>query len=96
LFSAYLLNTVLHPFGAFSDAIAHPAMSVLLFFVKCRMLYAKRMENDMAELKCPNVTECPCPNESCDNYGKCCACVVNHRTNGNLPVCLRELTPKAQ
>ena len=47
----------------------------------------------MAEFKCPNVLECACTNVDCDNYGKCCACVANHRNNGNLPVCLREPAP---
>jgi len=41
------------------------------------------------KMNCPNVTECPCTNTECENYGKCCTCVANHRERGNLPVCLR-------
>jgi len=40
-------------------------------------------------MACSNVTECPCKNASCDNHRKCCACIMNHRNRGNLPVCLR-------
>ena len=42
---------------------------------------------------CPNVKECPCTNTDCDNHMRCCACVINHRKNGNLPVCLRPPVP---
>ena len=45
----------------------------------------------MAETKCPEVAMCPCKNETCERYGKCCACVAFHREAGNLPVCLRDL-----
>jgi len=38
--------------------------------------------------KCPNVKVCPCPKPECENYGKCCACVVKHRETDSLPYCL--------
>jgi len=41
-------------------------------------------------MNCPNVKECACPKESCQNHKRCCACVVQHRGLGNLPFCLRE------
>jgi len=34
---------------------------------------------------------CPCQNTSCQNHGCCVPCVENHRKNGNLPACMREI-----
>ena len=39
-------------------------------------------------MNCKNVKECPCPKTTCENYGKCCFCVVKHRTTDSLPFCL--------
>ncbi len=48
--------------------------------------------------ECPNreanVAQCICPSEDCERRGLCCACVAAHRSNGNLPVCLRDLPKK--
>ena len=30
--------------------------------------------------------KCPCT-YSCDNHGKCCACVVHHQRGGEFPAC---------
>lgn len=38
---------------------------------------------------CSNEFECPCANTACENYKVCCACVNNHREQGNLPCCFR-------
>lgn len=40
---------------------------------------------------CSNTNPCPCPSATCQNKGKCCACVANHVKRGNLPVCLRPI-----
>ena len=37
---------------------------------------------------CPEVKECVCPKTSCQNHGKCCACIVNHKGIDSLPFCL--------
>ena len=37
---------------------------------------------------CKSVKECTCPVTTCQNYGKCCACVFKHRTTDSLPFCL--------
>ena len=39
-------------------------------------------------MNCNNVKECPCPKTTCQNYGKCCACVVKHKNTDSLPFCL--------
>ncbi len=39
-------------------------------------------------MACDNKRECPCPKTTCANHGKCCACVVKHRTTDSLPFCL--------
>ena len=39
-------------------------------------------------MNCKNVKECACPKESCENHGKCCACVIKHRETDSLPYCL--------
>ncbi|MDR1841009.1 MAG: hypothetical protein LBQ86_03695 [Holophagales bacterium] len=43
----------------------------------------------MNKMNCPNVKYCPCASTTCQNYGKCCACVASHREAGGLPACLR-------
>jgi hypothetical protein len=49
-------------------------------------------------MDCPNkeknAEKCTCGNTNCGLHGICCECVRAHREGGNLPVCLRELTPK--
>lgn len=35
-----------------------------------------------------NVKECICPKTACPNHGKCCACVIKHRSTDSLPFCL--------
>ena len=47
-----------------------------------------RMKGEIS-MKCENDNQCPCKSTSCANHGKCCACVKNHRSKGNLPYCLR-------
>lgn len=37
---------------------------------------------------CNNVKECSCPKTACINHGKCCQCVIKHRTTDSLPFCL--------
>ena len=39
-------------------------------------------------MNCPNVKECDCPKTTCQNHGKCCACILQHRTTDSLPFCL--------
>jgi hypothetical protein len=41
-------------------------------------------------MSCPNVTDCSCPKTTCENYKKCCACVIKHRESDSLPHCLFE------
>lgn len=36
-----------------------------------------------------NKEKCSCPKVDCMNHGKCCLCVINHRTNNGYPACLR-------
>ena len=40
---------------------------------------------------CSNTHPCACPNEGCQNHGKCCDCVANHKSRGSLPLCMRDL-----
>ena len=35
-----------------------------------------------------NSIECPCPKRACPNNGKCCTCVLKHKNQGDLPICL--------
>ena len=37
---------------------------------------------------CVNVVECACPKKTCENNGKCCACVIKHRDSDSVPFCL--------
>ena len=32
---------------------------------------------------------CQCTNDKCSHRNKCCACIANHKSKGNLPACLR-------
>lgn len=41
-----------------------------------------------------NEEECICPKKTCENHGKCCACVNNHRKKGNIVYCMREAKDK--
>ena len=41
-------------------------------------------------MNCANVKKCSCPKITCENYGKCCACVIKHRNTDSLPFCLFE------
>jgi len=34
-------------------------------------------------------TNCPCPNEACDNHGSCLPCGEKHEAAGNLSYCKR-------
>ena len=47
-------------------------------------------------MNCENVKECACTNTTCENYKQCCDCVANHRSKGNLPVCLRPAPAEEQ
>ncbi len=42
---------------------------------------------------CNNTQPCPCSETACARHGKCCECVAQHRKSGNLPACLRGLSP---
>ena len=42
----------------------------------------------ISEMNCSSVTECACPKTTCANFGKCCACVTNHRNIDSMPFCL--------
>lgn len=42
----------------------------------------------MNVVACENNRPCACRNVGCKNHGRCCACVANHRAQGNLPFCL--------
>lgn len=41
-----------------------------------------------------NEGHCKCTFTDCDKWGKCCACVLFHRTKGGLPGCF--FTPEAE
>ena len=36
-----------------------------------------------------NEANCPCKKVECENHGKCCACINNHRQKGSLVSCMR-------
>ena len=35
-----------------------------------------------------NSEECTCTFYHCENWGKCCSCVMFHRTKGGIPGCI--------
>lgn len=35
-----------------------------------------------------NLAECTCVSATCLRRGKCCECIANHRSKGQLPACL--------
>jgi hypothetical protein len=37
---------------------------------------------------------CKCTFTDCDNWGKCCSCILNHRTKGEIPGCF--FTPEGE
>ncbi|MEG0457244.1 MAG: hypothetical protein RR549_03850 [Oscillospiraceae bacterium] len=37
---------------------------------------------------CNKLKECACPKKSCKNHGKCCDCVIKHKSTDSLPFCL--------
>ena len=39
-------------------------------------------------MRCENVKECACPKTTCENNGRCCACVIKHKETDSLPYCL--------
>ncbi|MDR0869078.1 MAG: hypothetical protein LBP75_11520 [Planctomycetota bacterium] len=43
--------------------------------------------------ECPNrernEEKCNCPSKDCPRHGVCCECIAQHRSKGNLPMCLR-------
>lgn len=43
---------------------------------------------EVKQMPCENTRPCTCRNLKCPNHGRCCACVANHRSRGNLPFCL--------
>jgi len=45
------------------------------------MVYCERHTNLGSE------SLCKCTFTDCDKWGKCCSCVLFHRTNGGLPGC---------
>ena len=42
---------------------------------------------------CPNKEEnekdCPCSEFNCKRHGVCCECIKYHKSNGEMPACLR-------
>ena len=41
-----------------------------------------------------NTDNCTCTFYHCENWGKCCSCVMFHRTKGGIPGCF--FTPEAE
>lgn len=39
-------------------------------------------------MSCKDVNVCVCPKKTCENNGKCRACVKKHRETDSLPYCL--------
>lgn len=38
-----------------------------------------------------NESNCTCPKKECPRHGKCCECIMNHRGNGSLVFCMRDI-----
>ena len=36
-----------------------------------------------------NEVNCPCKKVTCENHGRCCDCIMNHRKKGTLVSCMR-------
>ncbi len=36
-----------------------------------------------------NEKSCPCKSVNCQNHGKCCDCIANHRESKSLVACMR-------
>ena len=41
-----------------------------------------------------NEQNCTCPKITCPRHGKCCECIMNHRGNGSLVYCMRDIAEK--
>jgi len=39
-------------------------------------------------MSCSNVKECICPDKTCPNNGRCCACIIKHKNTDSVPFCL--------
>ncbi len=39
---------------------------------------------------CSNKHDCNCPKNDCKNHGRCCDCIVFHKTTEKLPFCIRQ------
>lgn len=39
-------------------------------------------------MSCREENKCSCPNEACENHGKCCQCVIRHNAGDSLPYCI--------
>ena len=48
----------------------------------------------MEERKHCNEANCTCPKTTCPRHGTCCECIMNHRGNGSLVYCMREIAAK--
>ena len=48
----------------------------------------------MEERKHCNEANCTCPKITCPRHGTCCECIMNHRGNGSLVFCMREIANK--
>lgn len=48
----------------------------------------------MEERKHCNEANCTCPKTTCPRHGTCCECIMNHRGNGSLVFCMREIANK--
>lgn len=48
----------------------------------------------MEEHKHCNEANCTCPKTTCPRHCTCCECIMNHRGNGSLVFCMREIANK--
>ena len=48
----------------------------------------------MEEHKHCNEANCTCTKTTCPRHGTCCECIMNHRGNGSLVYCMREIAAK--
>lgn len=49
---------------------------------------------DFVEKERCNEANCTCPKKECPRHGICCECIMNHRNNGSLVFCMREIAKK--